>query len=61
MKRGRRKKNVKFKPDRAFLNKAIAEYIKEGGRITRVEVDWNGFDPSIHGDLSDVDDHLMEA
>ena len=54
-----RKKTAGFKPNRDFINKAISEYFKKGGKITIVDVTKDNFDPSIQGNLEDVDELLM--
>lgn len=36
---GKRKKNVKFKPNRAYVQKAVSEYLENGGEIQRIEFD----------------------
>lgn len=35
----RRKKNIKFKPTSDFLRKAVSDYLKKGGVITKIELD----------------------
>ena len=39
--RGRRskKKSVSFNPNRKYINSAVDEYLKNGGKITRIEID----------------------
>jgi hypothetical protein len=32
-------RGVRFKPSRDFLDKAMAEYLAEGGKITRIEIE----------------------
>lgn len=41
--RSPRKKSVKFKPTSAFLNKAVTDYLAEGGTITKLEFDEKSF------------------
>lgn len=35
----RRKKDIKFKPTSDFLKKAVSDYLKKGGVITKIELD----------------------
>ncbi len=45
-----------FNPNHDFIKKAVSEYVRKGGKITRInKVE---FDPTIPGDVSDVDDFL---
>jgi hypothetical protein len=37
--RALRTKAVKFKPNRDYLNKAIEEYLANGGKVTKLEFD----------------------
>ena len=37
----KRKKNRKFKPNRAYIEKAVVFYLANGGTITRIEPDEN--------------------
>lgn len=39
MRRQSRRKSVKFRPTHDFLNKAVSDYLKKGGVITRIELD----------------------
>ncbi len=57
--KGRIKKTAAFKPNRDFINKAMSEYFKKGGTITIIDVTKDDFDPSIQGNLEDVDELLM--
>lgn len=34
-----RKGGIKFIPNRDFLNKAVADYLAHGGKITHIEID----------------------
>jgi len=43
--RGRKKKNVNFNPNKEFLNEAKKEFLKNGGKITKIE---NDFDDYFH-------------
>lgn len=36
MKRTKRKKEKDFKPSRDFINKAVSDYKKRGGKITKI-------------------------
>lgn len=45
-----------FNPGHDFIKKAIIEYVRKGGKITRIEK--VEYDPSIPGDTSDVDEFL---
>ncbi|MCP4757219.1 MAG: hypothetical protein GY866_40670 [Proteobacteria bacterium] len=35
--RKRRKKSISFNPNHEFVNEAIKDYIRNGGRITKIE------------------------
>jgi hypothetical protein len=35
----KRNKSVSFKPNRDYLEKAMAEYLAKGGKITKLELD----------------------
>lgn len=34
-------KHIKFNPDRAYIEKAVAEYLKKGRKISQLELDDN--------------------
>lgn len=33
------KRGVSFNPNRNYINSAVEEYLKEGGKITKIEID----------------------
>ncbi len=43
MKKRRRKNSASFEPNRIFVKSAIDEYLKKGGKITKIVVDENSF------------------
>lgn len=63
MKRQSRKKDIKFKPTSDFLKKAVDEYLKNGGRITIIELDEKSYRDFIitNENPSAVDEFLSGA
>ncbi len=59
-KRRSRKGSVSFDPNRQFIEEAMQEYLKSGGRIDHIEVDEKAFEKSwmINDVGSEVDDFL---
>ena len=43
----RTKKSVKFKPTHDFLEKAVEDYLKNSGRITKIEINEKSFEDYI--------------
>ena len=59
-KRRSRKGSVSFNPSSQFIDEAVQEYLKGGGKIDHIEVDEKAFEKSwmINDVGSDVDDFL---
>lgn len=62
MKRNKRGINRarRFKPNSDFIQKAVEDYLKNGGKIRRIEIDEKSFENSwmINDVSSDVDEFL---
>jgi hypothetical protein len=59
-KKGRRskKKSVPFNPNRKYLNSAIDEYLKNGGKITKIEMDEEAYQAFIRMKETAADEFL---
>ena len=57
----RKKRARGFKPNHAYIDKAIGTYLENGGKITRIEVDQKSYKQFISrsGNLSAVDEFLL--
>ena len=59
MPRNYRNKKNSFEPNHSQVEKAIKEYLKNGGKITKIFK--IKYDPSLKGDPKDVDDFLFSG
>ena len=58
-KKGRRaKKSVSFNPNRKFINNAVDEFLKKGGKITKIEMDEEAYQAFIRMRDAAADDFL---
>jgi len=55
--RAKRQKPGKFNPDQEYINRAVEEYKKQGGRVTVIDVDWDA--PVPYGRTDYADSFLM--
>jgi len=58
----RKRKRSNFQPDSDFINDAVEEYLKAGGKITRVEIDEEAYRDFIsRSDARAADEFLNEG
>lgn len=59
-KKGRRsrKKGVSFNPNRNYISSAVDEYLKNGGKITKIEMDEEAYEAFVKMRDAAADDFL---
>lgn len=53
-------KHVNFNPNRAYVDRAVSAYLKNGGKITKIELDETTYKKWMNGNEppSEIDDFL---
>ncbi len=63
IKRRRRKGSVSFEPDRQYIETAVSDFLKNGGKIEQLTPDESSFQNSMtrHDGSLDADEFLLDA